>query len=294
MYVHRQLGKNDHGIESVRRIAVMLPTVSDEQVALITDEWKMLQSGDEVVDTSQRVDHYWASVFQEKTSQDQFRYSILAKLVKSFFPSPMAMLMLNLVFPANKRTVTADRASLSDVTINGLRTVKDQVKFHGRPDEVPITSGLLLASREAHQAYVKQVSGEEEAERVHKLKANQEVERRKEEEIVKQKEAEKMEKSRKKLAEKEEQLRNQKIRRKVSFKLQKALYEEGSERLSETLRNRNFSDAAVASGLLGVAKKRMDSAMEQANSCFSKQKLLESTRKRILDGYSKQIASKKS
>ena len=46
-------------------------------------------------------------------------------------------------------------------------------------------------------------------------------------------------------------------------------------------------------GLLGVAKKRMDSAMEQANSCFSKQKLLESTRKRILDGYSKQIASKK-
>ena len=76
----------------------MLPTVSDEQVALITDEWKVLQSGDEVVDTSQRVDHNWASVFQEKTSQDQFRYSILAKLVKSFFPSPMAMPMLNLVF----------------------------------------------------------------------------------------------------------------------------------------------------------------------------------------------------
>ena len=103
--------------------------------------------------------------------------------------------------------MTADRASLSDVTINGLRTVKDQVKFHGRPHEVPITSGLLLPSREAHQAYAKRVSGEEEAERVKKLKANREAERRKEEEIVKQKEAEKMEKNRKKLAEKEEQLR---------------------------------------------------------------------------------------
>ena len=56
----------------------------------------------------------------------------------------------------------------------------------------------------------------------------------------------------------------------MSFKLQKALYEEGSERLSEALRNRNFSDAAVASGLLEAAKKRMDSAIEQAKSCFSK------------------------
>ena len=74
-FLHPQLRKNDHGIEAVHRIAVMLPTVSDEEVALITDEWKVLQSGDEIVDTSQRdtsqrVDHYWASVFQEKSSQD--------------------------------------------------------------------------------------------------------------------------------------------------------------------------------------------------------------------------------
>ena len=33
-------------------IAVMLPTVSDEEAALITDEWKVLQSGDDVVDTN--------------------------------------------------------------------------------------------------------------------------------------------------------------------------------------------------------------------------------------------------
>ena len=88
--------------------------------------------------------------------------------------------------------MTADRASFSDVTINGLRTVKDQVKVNGRPHEVPITSGLLLASREAHRAYAKRVSDEKEAERVQKLKANQEAERRKEEEIKKRKDAEKI------------------------------------------------------------------------------------------------------
>ena len=57
-----------------------------------------------------------------------------------------------------------------------------------------------------YRAYAKRVSDKEEAERVQKLKANQEAERRKEEEIVKQKEAEKLE-SRKKLAEKEEQFK---------------------------------------------------------------------------------------
>ena len=82
-FLHPQLGRNDHSIEAVRRIAVMLRTVSDEEVALITYESEMLQSGDEVVDTSQRVDHYWAIAFQEKSSEDQFRYSILPKLVKS-------------------------------------------------------------------------------------------------------------------------------------------------------------------------------------------------------------------
>lgn len=116
--------------------------------------------------------------------------------------------------------MTADRASLSDGTINGLRTVKDQVKVHGRPHKVPITAGLLLASREAHRAYAKRVSDEQAAERVQKLKANQEAERREEEEIVKQKEVEKLEKSRKKLAEKEEQLRKSEDQ-KESFKLQK-------------------------------------------------------------------------
>ena len=66
---------------------------------------------------------------------------------------------------------------------------------------------MRLERRTRHNA--KRVSYEEEAECVQKLKANQEVERRKEEEIVKKKEA-----CRERIAVKE-------IRRKMSFKLQK-------------------------------------------------------------------------
>ena len=53
---------------------------------------------------------------------------------------------------ANKRTVTSDRASLGDLTINDLRAVKDHVKVNGEPRNVQITKGLLQASREAHKA----------------------------------------------------------------------------------------------------------------------------------------------
>ena len=90
--------------------------------------------------------------------------------------------------------MTADRASLSDETINGLRTVKGQVKVHGRPHEVPITADLLLASREAHWAYAKK-----------KLNVYWRLREGKKKRVKQQ--AEKLEKSRKKLAEKEEQLR---------------------------------------------------------------------------------------
>ena len=72
-----------------------------------------------------------------------------------------------------------------------------------------------------------------------------------------------MEKSRKKLAEKEEQLRKSEDQKENELQAAKALCEEGSERLSEALRSKNFSDTAVVSGLLEVAEKRMDSAMEQ-------------------------------
>ena len=51
LHVLPQLRKNDRGIKAVRRIAVMLPVVSDKEVALITNEWKVYQSGDEIVDT---------------------------------------------------------------------------------------------------------------------------------------------------------------------------------------------------------------------------------------------------
>ena len=48
--------------------------------------------------------------------------------------------------------VTPDRASPSDVKINGLRIIKDHVKLYGEPYNVHITRELVQATREAHKA----------------------------------------------------------------------------------------------------------------------------------------------
>ena len=48
------------------------------------------------------------------------------------------------------------------MTINGLRTVKDQVKLNGEPHNVHITRERLQTTREAHKGYGKRLSNEKE------------------------------------------------------------------------------------------------------------------------------------
>ena len=81
-FLHSVRWDSKHEAQAIRRLAVMMPTLSEE-VALITDEWKAYQAGqvDEESATT-RAYHYWADVFQEKSLQGQCKYSVLQKLVE--------------------------------------------------------------------------------------------------------------------------------------------------------------------------------------------------------------------
>ena len=87
-----------------------MPTISEEEVCLVTDEWKVYHEGS-VIDsdsTTQRIDHYWASVFQEKNMQGKFKYSVLQKLVKSLLSLAYGNADVERSVSANKRTVTPE------------------------------------------------------------------------------------------------------------------------------------------------------------------------------------------
>ena len=86
-FLHPSLRHSEHGAQAICRLAIMLTTISQEEVALLAGEWNVYMAG--AVDTDdtdcaeERVDHYWANVFQEKSHQGKFKYFILQKLVKS-------------------------------------------------------------------------------------------------------------------------------------------------------------------------------------------------------------------
>ena len=108
----------------------------------------MYKAGDVDTDsTTRRVDHYWEDVFQEKSQQGEFKYPVLQKLVKSILSLAHGNADVERSLSANKKTVTPDMASLGDLTINGLRSVKDHMKKCGEPQNVQIRKGLLQASR---------------------------------------------------------------------------------------------------------------------------------------------------
>ena len=96
-FLHPNLRHSERGAQVIRKLAIMMLTISQEEVALITDEWNVYMAG--AVDTDdtgcaeERVDHYWRNVFQEKS-----HHSILQKLVKS----PMVIQMYNEVFPQTR------------------------------------------------------------------------------------------------------------------------------------------------------------------------------------------------
>lgn len=69
-FLHPLLRDSKHGSQAFHRLAVMMLTISDEEISFVTAEWKVYQTGQ--VDSgsaTRRVYHCWADVFQEKIAR---------------------------------------------------------------------------------------------------------------------------------------------------------------------------------------------------------------------------------
>ena len=175
------------------------------------------------------------------------------------------------------------------MTINGLRTVKDHVKLCGEPHNVHIAKELLQATRKAHKVYGKRLLKEKE-----ELLRKKAIQDGKTEDNRKPRS---FEQSRLNLFETEIELLKSEIKksiRTVSCKLTaKTLYEETNERLKQAIQNKNFNEAVVAQGFLEVAKKKMENAMDQAKQGSNERTELDKSKKRLLEGYTKHVLTKK-
>lgn len=62
---------------------------------------------------------------------------------------------------------------------------------------------------------------------------------------------------------------------------------------TQAILNKNFNEAVEAQRLLEVAKRKMENATDQTKQCLNKRTELEKSKKRLLEGYSKHVSTKK-
>ena len=126
----------------------------------------MLQADQEVseFDINQRLDHYWNAVFLLMSIDGNSRNQCLPLVIKSglVFAQTNAESERNLLIKA--REVTSERSRLGEVTITGLRTIKEAVRFYdpvnGQPENIAITKELKRSVRLAHTAYQARLKAE--------------------------------------------------------------------------------------------------------------------------------------
>ena len=160
---HRLKPKSSSAIE---RVARKLP-FAEEDVALITDEWKVYQ-GEEIDEKLwkiekddevelRRIDHYWRDILKLKTGSGKDKYHRLGKIVKGVLALPHGNADVERGLSDNKKNLEKDRVKLSSKSIIGNRLSKEALKIHDpehmQPECVPLTKELIGYVRGSHRVY---------------------------------------------------------------------------------------------------------------------------------------------
>ena len=169
----------------------------------------------------------------------------------------------------NARVVTSERSALGEVTIAGLRTVKEAVRFYdpvnGQPENIAITKELKRSVRLAHTVY--QVRPK--AEKLEEERKREEVEQKKKEVQRIQKAKEEMAKSRQSLEDSADTLMREEEVTVVKANLKATAV--------------NKQTVNVATIMLDTAKTKRDQAMQSLEKIGQKRKLLTDKQHKLLE-----------
>jgi len=105
---------------------------------------------------ARRVDHFWRDVLATAYSDGSTpKYPVLSVFVKSLLVITHGNSDVERGFSDSGHSVTAERAALSEASINGLRSTRNGLKlFDEKPHLVPMTHEFLSLGRLAHSHYV--------------------------------------------------------------------------------------------------------------------------------------------
>ena len=116
-------------IQSVKLLAEKLPACVNIDIDVLSDEWRLYQLeniSDSLLkdehDTTRRVDHFWRDIFAIVGNDGITpKYPVLTVFVKSLLVIAHGNSDVERGFSDSGHSVTAERASLSEASINGLQ-----------------------------------------------------------------------------------------------------------------------------------------------------------------------------
>lgn len=181
--------------------------------------------------------------------------------------------------------VTSERSALGEVTITGLCTVKEAVRFYdpvnGQPENVAITKELKKSVRLAHTAYPALLK----AEKLGEERKREEAEQKKKEAQRIQKAKEEMFKSRQFLEDSADTLMREEEVVKANLKAADELMSDATSKLHDALSATavNKQTVNVATMMLDTAKTKRDQAMQSLEKIGQKRKLLTDKQHKLLE-----------
>ena len=267
---------------SIQQVARMLPSINDEDLAKISDEWRVYQIDDDNNGNTenQRIDHYWRDIFKHNMPNGDPKYPTLQKVVKAVLVLPHGNADCERGLSKNKKMLGKDRTNFSLKSIIGNRLAKDAVIAHnGQPENVPITREMMLAVKNSHHVYQQRLDLErkqkEEAENDAKLER---------ETVQKRLESEKKAAVEKKeIIEKEKELDAKEATQQEGLKAAEGLLKEGSEKLKDALQQKDNVKASLALLMIEKAQSSISSATNDLDKLRSKQKSIENRKRKLIE-----------
>ena len=187
-----------------------------------------------------RLDSYWHRIIQMTDHHGEPKYQTLATVVKLALSISHGQADVERGFSVNKMILT-DRTSLSEKVLCATRTVKDVVEAYDSVTSIPMTPTLFTAYRSAHRLYKEAQEKESSRKREESVlgKRKQPIDDEKSIMLAKKREWE------------EKQVQAEK------------LINEGTERLSLSLKANNLGDIMAAHALLESGNKLLQECRSQ-------------------------------
>jgi hypothetical protein len=210
--------------------------------------WHSMPDGHSV-----RIDQYWNHVFQSTNDNGRKNFRLLPVVVKPLLCLAHGNADPERGFSVNKRLLTSDRSSLSEASINGLRTLEDVVRRSGGVTKVPLTRDTLNDVRNAASLYRQRIETE-------RLTAERNAEKLKQAEELRQKNDADSEVKKKDVDIAKKALMDDDKQVNETIKTAEMMITNANDSLKQAIKCKDMCKAELAQAMIQAAQKKLTKA----------------------------------